>query len=352
MTGKEKLYFFLNRIEDKKVLTPKGQPILIHPAGDLNSHYPQAELIQLLHKLEEDEKILRVVRTPTVSEWGGLGGYENGYYGIEILPTFDDYYFKIQQESEYQEFTGNKPLVQKTQNKERPNRKGLEKIWNILQEIDEINQISSSNGKLKIPHEPRGFTGSPQELSPLFNDRETVLKKLLSLKAIDDLESEETFGSFWHFKIGGDFNKVFDEYKEKYKAIAKEYEQTKTTKEIEEKIDAKDIAYEVKYSEKSREVLINNFLLAKPDFNSENEVVFSYLYQNANRTVKTAELEKQVGDKLKKPIHNILRDLGFTGKLAKAFFSASKNGVMFRNPITYQDLKDLGIERIKIQENK
>jgi hypothetical protein len=118
------------------------------------------------------------------------------------------------------------------------------------------------------------------------------------------------------------------------------------------KVETQDIMYEVKYSENNREITINNFLIAKPDFNSENEVVFSYLYRNANKIVKTEELEKQVGGKLKKPIHNILRDLGFTGKFAQVFFSASKSGVKFRNPITHQDLKDLGIERLKIQEKK
>jgi hypothetical protein len=36
MTGKEKLYFLLDAIEDARPLAPSGQPVLIHSAGE---HY-------------------------------------------------------------------------------------------------------------------------------------------------------------------------------------------------------------------------------------------------------------------------------------------------------------------------
>ncbi len=51
MIGKEKIYFLLNKIDDQRILTPSGQPVLIHPFGDLKGHYPDVELLMLLKKL-------------------------------------------------------------------------------------------------------------------------------------------------------------------------------------------------------------------------------------------------------------------------------------------------------------
>jgi len=109
MTGKEKLYFLLNTIEDKRILTASGQPLLIHPAGDLQGHYPKTELLLLLKKLEDDEKILRVTIMPKEPGAWDYYHYEYDYYGLELLPAFDDYFVKIQNEPEYQEFSGKKP---------------------------------------------------------------------------------------------------------------------------------------------------------------------------------------------------------------------------------------------------
>lgn len=366
MSGKEKIYFLLGCIEDVRAITPSGKPLKLHPMDDLYGNYRETDLVQIFTKLEKDEQVLKVLKVPsrikTIDIVEDLDPYDQPYehddgcWHIELLPAFDGYFLKIQQEPEYQEFTGKKPKG-KTESNNKPsnkptkyNRKALEKIWNLLQEIEEKRQLVSDDSPIRLPCY---LNHSGTEADEQYEARKNILEKLSSLRAINNLHKGKVHHKkvaylFWSFSIGDKYFDVFSEHEGEYKKVAQDYQQDRE----EEKIDAKDIAYEVKYSEKSREILTNNFLLAKPDFNSENEVVFSYLYQNANRTVKTAELEKQVGDKLKKPIHNILRDLGFTGKLAKAFFSASKNGVMFRNPITYQDLKDLGIERIKIQEKK
>src|SRR3989344_1026257 len=114
MSGKEKLYFLLNRIDDARIITPSGQPILIHPTGNLSNNYTVVELSQLFTKLEKDEKVLKVLKE-AVSGYMVLNldpyrDFEDGCYHLEILPNFDDYLLKIQQESEYQEFTGKKPI--------------------------------------------------------------------------------------------------------------------------------------------------------------------------------------------------------------------------------------------------
>ncbi|MDP2637542.1 MAG: TIGR02391 family protein [Candidatus Levybacteria bacterium] len=110
MTGKQKLYFLLDAIEDKRVLTPLGKPVLIHSYKDLKMNYTSVDLIQLLTKLETDEKILKILATPTASPNAALfdpyTNPEEEYYYLELLPAFNGYFQKIQQEPEYQEFTG------------------------------------------------------------------------------------------------------------------------------------------------------------------------------------------------------------------------------------------------------
>lgn len=355
ISGKDQLYFLLNRIADIKARTVSNRPLIIDPTNDLNQNYRDIELKQWFTKLEVDEKVLKILKAPSrtkqidiVEDLDPYDYADDGCWHIELLPAFDRYFLKIQQEPEYQEFTGKKPQTAQVQNEiqPKPNRKVLEKIWNVLQEIEEKKQLGSKNSPIRLAYYP---TPQKRDDNGQFETRKTVLEKLQSLEAITGLHKVVAGGYYyWSFNLGDNYPTFLSEHEEAYKEVAQNYQRSQE----EEKANARDIVYEVKYSEKSREILANNFLLAKPDFNSENEVVFSYLFRNANRPVKTEELEQQAGNKLKKPIHNILRDLGFTGKLAKAFFGASKNGVIFRNPITHQDLKDLGIERIKIQEKK
>lgn len=72
MRGKQKLYFLLDAIEDARAITPSGKAILIHPMGELNSKYSDVELSQLFTKLENDEKILKIVRSPVQEGYGLL----------------------------------------------------------------------------------------------------------------------------------------------------------------------------------------------------------------------------------------------------------------------------------------
>lgn len=119
MTGKQKLYFLLDAIVDARVLAPKDKPILIDPTNDLNRNYRGVELDQLFTKLENDEKILTVLkpanRVKAIEEYldpfyqPGEEEREDGLYHLELLPSFDDYFLNIQNEPEYQEFTGKKP---------------------------------------------------------------------------------------------------------------------------------------------------------------------------------------------------------------------------------------------------
>jgi len=121
ISGKEKLYFLLNRIEDIRAIVPSGQPLLVDPAHNLNNKYTQVELSQLFSKLEKDERVLKVLkatnRTKTLPDELDPDPYDHaddGCWHIELLPAFDNYFLKIQQEPKYQEFTGKKPQSSQT----------------------------------------------------------------------------------------------------------------------------------------------------------------------------------------------------------------------------------------------
>ncbi len=113
MSGKEKLYFLLDAIEDARVLAPSGQPLKIHATHDLNRKYRGIELDQLFTKLKKDEKVIKIIKSGNrIKEVGsryGLNKPDDGCWYLELLPSFNDYFNKIQREPEYQKFTGRKP---------------------------------------------------------------------------------------------------------------------------------------------------------------------------------------------------------------------------------------------------
>jgi uncharacterized protein (TIGR02391 family) len=119
MNGKEKLYFLLGRIDDARAIAPSGQPLIIDPTNDLNNNYRDIELTQLFTKLENDEKVLKVLQIPSRLQMIEIVDdpwvvqptpeHNDGNYHIELLPAFDDYFLKIQEEQGYQEFTGKTP---------------------------------------------------------------------------------------------------------------------------------------------------------------------------------------------------------------------------------------------------
>lgn len=111
----------------------------------------------------------------------------------------------------------------------------------------------------------------------------------------------------------------------------------------------RDNAFSIEYTEQ-REILLNGyFLLGKPNFNSENDLVFNYLIEHPNATLDRSDIEKAIGIKLTKSLHKIVENLGFNTELRKLFFHITKDFLYFRNPVTKEDLTKLGINKIRIK---
>ena len=158
--------------------------------------------------------------------------------------------------------------------------------------------------------------------------------------------------------MGGDFPigyftvdilEGFDEWCADYWAKRKNSLENSVSISEQEEVQKAEAVYQITYT-KAREILLNNGVcqLAKPDFNSENDLVFSYLYERPNEKFKREQIENGIGMKLIKSLHKIVENLGFVGDFRRVFFSISKNSILFRNPITKQDLTHLGIDRIKL----
>lgn len=110
-----------------------------------------------------------------------------------------------------------------------------------------------------------------------------------------------------------------------------------------------EVVYRITYTG-AREVLLSGvFQLAKPDFDSENDLVFNFLCQHPNEKFTKEQVEEKVKVKLVKSLHKIVENLGFTGDLKKVFFDVSKHSIQFRNPVTSEDLRQLGVSRINLR---
>lgn len=112
-----------------------------------------------------------------------------------------------------------------------------------------------------------------------------------------------------------------------------------------------DVIYEVKYNPTNRKLLLNNLLLSKVRFDSENEKFIGFLFDNPNTVLTKEQIEAGIGQKLQKTLNKIIDNLGFRGDIRKAFIDLSKDKICFRNPITRKNLKQLGFEELSFYPN-
>lgn len=102
----------------------------------------------------------------------------------------------------------------------------------------------------------------------------------------------------------------------------------------------------------TREVIINgNHQMAKPNFQSENDIFIQFAFKHPDSTIMKDDIERQTKAKVIKNLHQVIRDLGFWGELQRAFFpSISKDAADFRNHLTETDLHELGIDLDKLDK--
>ena len=343
MTYEEKLEIVVKAIDEAIKITPPGYNTKLkitheNKLKDLDLD----DTASILYQLQDEHRVIEIVSLANTKNPTGFDPYaeELDYFVIKVLDTFSNWKKRqiVDRQGEPERAAGKMTA--------RYERKAMEKVWGVLQEVEELRRISPGGLKpLRMLYIPSGFRGAQYELDRVVEQRSVVLKKLEGERAIIDLKHTDGIRGFWIFKLGINYKVIFDKYEVIYLKMAKEYEELQEKKQS----TVEGAVYEIKYTEKTREILINNFLMSKPDFSGENDLVFSYVYQNPNRKIDREEIEEQLKMKLHKTFHKILENLGFVKDYKKAFFCVSKQDLLFRNPVTRKDLDELGIKYLSLK---
>ena len=187
--GKEKIWFFINRLLDEREVTEDGKPIGLHPANDLNKHYAPMDFMQMVEKIEKEHNAARLIAMPTDQTYNK--------YLVELLPDFDKYVAELRKDPKYLDWNGEKP--ENTPSKSEPisvnhARKngimtGKEKIQAVIEEINNSYQGLVTGNKVVL------YSGSLAERGLQLHEQKQVLdilandKKVIKYTAKNEYES-------------------------------------------------------------------------------------------------------------------------------------------------------------------
>ncbi|MDH3324983.1 MAG: hypothetical protein OEL89_05060, partial [Candidatus Peregrinibacteria bacterium] len=111
------------------------------------------------------------------------------------------------------------------------------------------------------------------------------------------------------------------------------------------------IAYELSYKP-SGEIRIRGAKekICKPDDNSPAQQLFNYLYENPDREITNKETRDNKLE-ITRPFNDLIKDLYLVSEYGKLFVpKKGKDFAILKTKITYQDLKDAGLEKISPDE--
>lgn len=227
-----------------------------------------------------------------------------------------------------------------------------EKVWNTILDIEEKYQMNPK-GCVRIPLPfPRGKLKASKHSDSGLARKESLdflsNAKLIKHFQIDSLGTDEVI-SLGTTEGYVDVELDIERLRDFKRRIEKNYLRRDIRDGHNQEMEgqrliprSKDVVFEVRFND-AREVFVNNRRLAKLNFDSENDRILSYLFQNANKTFRVRDLSSKIGGGPIKRIHNFLDNLGFKGDLRKMFFSASKDSIRFHNPVTHERLHELGL---------
>ena len=112
-------------------------------------------------------------------------------------------------------------------------------------------------------------------------------------------------------------------------------------------LEEKEKTTVLKISYDNHKLKINEIVIAKPHFESENDYFATYITNSSGGKLTTSEFVKFKNNKMTKKFDQIINDLGFKGNIRKLFFpNISIKAVEFRNRITTEDMKKAGIDDV------
>lgn len=334
----EKIYLLLKEIAEKKEITPSDEPISI-PFNGNNRSFDFRETPIILKKLEKDHKIISIIH---ISDGTIKHGQSSKYYGhvFTLTEQFDQYYLELKEKLV-------KSHIQKSDNTKKIlegfSADTITHYKTLLNVIKNKNEVTPRGTAVKVTCETHYYNDSQIDSSLV----EGLMRKLESdfgvIKIIDFSKGDVTgYGNRPEFKIQLLEEKFFNFLK---LVESRSGDGLANGNSLEKNL-------RITYSENSREILLNDlFLISKPNFNSENEQVFYYLYRNPNKTITKAEFEENfnANKTLTKDFNKIVENLKFKKDLRKAFFEISSDSIKFFNPVSKERLEQLGIKNIPIK---
>ncbi len=332
--GKEKIWYVFNRLVDARDETI-GNIVGLHPMDDLNDHFSHPDFINIIDKLET-EKVAKFISLPSDQTYLK--------YQVKILPGFDDYHKKLWEDPQYRKFSRDKYPP-----------KGLPKnrlYFNGASEVDlTLSKEENKNRYLTI-----GKVAEIYRLS--VEDQASIYENNLTPEQVKEVQDIEMISSRSLKELSSSITSSLSQPKIKitnppnYDAeIAGLFRQMVERKDGKSQIPHdSSIAFSIFYSN-SRDLILNgSIVLSCPTFNGENDLVFSKLFNNPGKTFTKKQLEEEISIKITKDFHKIIENLGFKGDLAKIFFSVSKTSIMFKNPISNDDLAKMGLTLVRLNK--
>lgn len=228
----------------------------------------------------------------------------------------------------------------------------IDRVWEVLWALENERIIGDIGETVSISL--AGGIVTTEEVTFYTRKNDDVLSKLSILEAITDVQfCGEKFPYYWTCRIGPKYIQTYEKYRLAHNAIIRQRNQDrqdnlldKITLEIPEADD--DIVYTVSYSNITRKIKVNGFLIANLNFDSDNEIIFDYLYQHPNTKVSRKDIEAKSKRSIKKTMHKFVENIGFSGDLRRVFFEVSVDTIKLRNPVTRTMLKQIGIEELKL----
>ncbi len=166
--------------------------------------------------------------------------------------------------------------------------------------------------------------------------------------AVIELEKEYTGeeAPFTELLLPLNFKKI----SEKIKSEAFTLKEESVDKNGNEDMGAENIKYWITYDD--RNIILNNkYLLTKPDFNSENDNFFGFIFKTPRQKITKEQYRATTKNIIEKTFHQILGDLKFVGELRKLFFpNVSSSAIEFRNDIPESELKNIKIDYDELEK--
>lgn len=346
MTYEQKLELIVKAVIEARKATRKGQTTIVYlNATNGLDQLDSEEIRNILLQLQDENAIKVNPKTNRILPLHQQPA-NPGYYLLDILDGFDNWY-------------ENYFMQQKTSLKNLDYINML-RIYDVVLDINEQIQLTHKTTVYfpLIPSFIRYRALFPADTIGLRNEYcQNRLNSLIYLKEKGAIADFSQNAQNWDTTVTvslilskfDDFYKtMMAEYVKHNKAIPAQLQDkkidSKATAQIQQ--DQSKIIYKITFTT-AREILLNGFQIAKPDFDSENEVVFSFLFKHPNKRHTLKDIETATGRKLTKTLHKVIENLGFTGDIKKVFIDVNKDSVCLRNPITQDDLDKLGIKQIK-----